>query len=240
MKYIKSPAEMLGEALRSVTWNANVHAFVNEGALSKRVADENMRLVVWSRQLENADAKNPALCFIREMQLAGHHVAMLTALCIYKAAGAAMRTMWDTALYYSYFRTHPVELSTQANNPKFFLEKREIIEFHKNHTPQFEMLQQRLGLLARLERWYSFISAVIHGQVPGTWVEHTAISEIRYSKTTASAVAENFGEGVDLVHRLFLCTVGRTLWDGFSSAAKKKLLSGLPGDIRTVLELNRA
>jgi hypothetical protein len=236
----KSMADMLGEALQSVDWTANIDAFVNQGVLLKAVAKENMRLAVWSRQLENADSANPALCFIREMQVAGHHVAALTALCIYKAAGAAMRTMWDTALYYSYFRTHPVELGTQANNPRFYVEKREIIEFHKNHTPEFDLLQQRLGLLTRLEKWYSFTSAVIHGQVPGTWVEHTAIGEICYSETTASSVVENFAEGVDLVHRLFLCTVARALWDDFSSTAKKQLLSGLSADIKIALRLDNA
>jgi hypothetical protein len=240
MRRTKPAAEMLGEALQSVNWNTNVDVFVTKRDLVNTVVNSNVRLAIWSKQFENADAGNPALCFIREMQVAGHHVSALTALCLYKSAGAAMRTMCDTALYYSYFRTHPVELATQANNPKFFVEKREIIEFHASHTPQFTFLQQRLGLIARLEKWYSFISGIIHGQIPGTWVEHTGIYEISYAETTATSVVENFNEGVEIVHRLFLCTVGRALWDDFSSPTKKQLLSGLPGDIKTDLGLDSA
>src|SRR6266446_4363107 len=240
MQKAKSPAEMLGEALESVDWNANVKTFIEKQPLLNAVAKGNMQLAIWAKQFENADNGNPALCFIREMQVAGHHVATLAALCLYKAAGACMRTMWDTALYYSYFRTHAVELATQANNPKFYVEKREIIQFHKDHTPDFDLLEQRLGLLTRLEKWYSFTSAIIHGQIPGTWVEHMAISEIGYAAKTAASVVANFDEGVDIIHRLFLCTVGRTLWDDFGSAAKNQLLSGLSGDLKTVLGLDAA
>jgi hypothetical protein len=120
------------------------------------------------------------------------------------------------------------------------MEKRDLIEYHRKHTPGFSELQGRLGLLVRLERWYSRTSAIVHGQIPGSWVEHKAIAEIRTIAATQDVVVATFIEGEEVVHSLLLCTVGRALWDGFSSTAKKQLLSGLRGDVKEALALDSA
>lgn len=230
----------LTDALDAVDWNANVDAFLLDRASIEAIAAASTRLAMWAKQFESVDAGNPALCFVREMQVASHHVAALLSLGLYKPAAGAMRTLLEAALYYSYFRTHQAELATLATNHSFFVSKAELLDYHKAHTPKFTELQSALGLISGLDKWYSFVSAVIHGQNPGAWVEHTALKDIKYVKTTLEIAVKTYCEGEQLTHKLFLCTVGRQLWDDFSSPAKKLLLAGLPGDKKTALGLDRA
>jgi hypothetical protein len=220
----------LQTALSSVNWANNVNALLSDAGASQRLADCNMRLAIWARQFENTDKGNPALAFIREMQIAGQSVTVLVALSLYKSAASSIRTVLETGLYYSYFRDHPAELATLARGGGYFVEKREIIDFHKRHTPDFSSIQQKLGVVSRIDNWYSAISAIVHGQIPGTWVDYKGVADIAPIKSTEGAVIDFFGRGEDAVHRLFLCTVGRQLWHGFSSQAKAKLLSGLTGE----------
>jgi hypothetical protein len=234
------PDKKLAAALKSVDWNANVAAFVADNKSAKLLAEGSLRLAIWAKQLETHDQNNPALCFIREMQVAGHQVAALTSLALYKSAAGAMRSMLETALYYSYFRTHPAELTTLARSVSFYLEKQDILDYHKQHSPDFVALQGALGVVSRLQKWYRLVSSIIHGQIPGKWVSHKSISEIKPIKPTQDIVIGTFVEGVDIVHRFFLCTVGRELWDGFSTPAKKQLLSGLHGDEKKALQLDIA
>jgi hypothetical protein len=51
-------------------------------------------------------------------------------------------------------------------------------------------------------------------------------------------VVRKFVEAEEIVHRLFLCTITPTCWDDFSTSAKKLLLKGLPGDVKTLLKLD--
>ncbi len=232
--------DKLAAALKSVTWSLNIDAFLGEANSVNQVAAANVRIATWALQFETIDKGNPALCFIREMQVASHHVAALLGLALYKPAAGAMRTAVETALYYSYFRTHPSELATLARDPDFYLSKSEVVDYHKIHTPGFKDLQGQLGVASGLSAWYSKVSAVLHGQVPGIWVTHKSMSEIKFDKPTLHAAVSTFLEGEELIHRFFLCTVGRQLWGSVSTSAKKVLLKGLSGSLKTSLRLDSA
>jgi hypothetical protein len=234
------PVAKLEAAIATVDWKKNIATFVADKASAEMLSAANLRIAIWSRQLENTDSGNPALCFIREMQIAGQHVAILVALSLYKPAAGSIRSVLETALYYSYFRTHFSELETLARGTGYYLEKKEVLEFHKQHTFLFSDRQQKLGVLSRLEGWYGRVSSLVHGHIPGAWIDHKSISEIQSIKTTQDLAVKMFVEGVDIVHRFFLCTVAQQLWDGFSTEAKKQLLSGLHGDEKKVLKLDAA
>ena len=139
------PHTKLDEALGRVDWKANIDAFLTDTEAAKRIGDANLRLAIWAKQLENAVRGNAALPFVREMQLAGQNVAVLIALSLYKPAAGAVRAVFETALYYTYFRTHPVELASLVRNEGFYLEKREILDFHKIHTNGFSEKQRKLA-----------------------------------------------------------------------------------------------
>ena len=227
-------------ALNAVDWNGNVNEFLAKHSLTEAVAQCNLRLAIWSKQLENADKGNPALSFIREMQIAGHYTAVLMSLALYKPAAAATRNVLETALYYTYFRTHPSELATLVRNEDYFIHKSNIIEYHKLHTPKFTEFQSCFGFIGHLNQWYSRISSVIHGQVPGQWIKHKSIAEIKHEDANLHVVVNAFKEAEELVHHLLLCTVGVELWDSFSTTAKHRLISGLPGKTKGTLKLNSA
>ncbi len=235
----KKPADSLVAALGGIQWSGNVATFVQKPNETERLAERNMRLAIWSRQIEQAEKGNPALGFVREMQVSGQLVTALTALALYKPAAAAIRTTIETALYYSYFRRHPVELQTLIRTSSFYISKSEVIEYHKTHTASFKSLQAHLGLLQRLEESYSSLSAIVHGQVPGTWSHHS-LKATAPSLSLEAEVIQAFEGAEDVVHRLFLCTLAQECWSDFSAAAKASLLKGLSADTRTHLALDAA
>jgi hypothetical protein len=232
--------DKLSAALKAVDWKKNIVNFLADTPAAEKVAKCNMRLAIWAKQLESADKGNPSICFIREMQIVGQHVAVLIGLSLYKPAAGSIRSLVEAALYYTYFRTHPAELETLARAEGFYLEKKDVIGFHKDHTSMFVERQSKLGLLQRLEKWYGEVSGLVHGQIPGAWVEHKSVAEIKTIKATQDLAINAFCEGEDIVHRLFLCTVAQGLWDSFSTQSKTSLLSGLSGEEKKVLKLDAA
>ena len=67
-----------------------------------------------------------------------------------------------------------------------------------------------------------------------------SVEEIKPIKVTQDLAVQAFVESVELVHRFFLCTVGRQQWDAFTPSAKKQLLAGLHGNIKKSLHLDAA
>jgi hypothetical protein len=230
--------DKLDAALSAVEWARNVTSFLTETEVKEKLVTCNLRLATWSKQLEQVDKDNPALAFVREMQSAGHMVVALTALALYKPAAGSIRTLVETALYYTYFRTHHCELATLLREKSYFVDKREIIEYHKLHTVNFKDVQQRLGLLTLLEKSYGSLSAIVHGQLPGVWTSTSALKNIAHVHRTCGEVVKKFVEAEEVVHRLFLCTIAPTFWAEFSTTAKKPLLKGLTGDLKAFLKLD--
>ncbi|WP_147477172.1 hypothetical protein [Corallococcus sp. AB038B] len=234
------PDKKLKISLESIAWKDNINHYLSIPSIPLEMAKGSLRLAIWSKQLEDTDTGNPALSFIREMQIAGHHAVMLTSIALYKPAAAAMRTALETALYYTYFRTHPTELATLTRNEGYYTDRKEIIDFHKTHTPSFVESEKEFGLISNLGKWYARISAIVHGQLPGKWTTHTALANLAHSDALISAAAKEWTAGEELIHQLFLCTVGRVFWGGFSSTSKQQLLAGLHGKTRTTLGLDKA
>lgn len=227
-------------ALESVNWNSLTAEFLAVPAIPEGFDAGALRLAIWSKQFEQSDAGNPALPFIREMQVASQNVIILASLALYRAAAGSLRSMAEGALYYSYFRTHAVELSTLMRSGTYFMDKSEIIEFYRTHVPDFGVKQERLNLIADMNAWYKSVSAIIHGQKPGEWVAATAISEIALDSEILARLAAEFTQGIRIVDGLFKICVAPDLWDAFSKGAKEALLEGIPGNTKVVLGLDAA
>lgn len=230
----------LPSVVTGIAWDANIKAAFSDKALLVRLEAALMRIAVWSKQLEICDEGNPALCFVREMQVAAQQGAALLGLCIYKASAASARTILETCLYYTYFRTHPQELASLIRVKKYYVSKSEVLDYHRAHSVEFLRLQEVFGLLGNLDSWYSSVSAVVHGQIPGAWSAHSALSEISFSADTYALALDTFASGEELVHQILLCTVGQSLWSGIAPDAKRFLLKGLPGAKREALGLDLA
>src|SRR5258708_22646267 len=189
------PRDRLKKALRAIDWKAHISEFLADEEASSRASECNLRIAIWSRQLDRLDEGNPALPFIREMQSAGHFVSALLALALYRPAAAAIRGSLEAALYYTYFRAHPRELATLVRNDKFYVSKGDILEYHKLHSPRFSECQNALNLNDRLTAWYGRLSAILHGQIPGMWHYQRALSNLGPDPTLRLHVIDMFCDG---------------------------------------------
>ncbi|MEI6835137.1 MAG: hypothetical protein WCL28_14220 [bacterium] len=225
---------------RKIDWKVNSDKFFSSPYDVDRIEACNLRVAIWARQLEAIDVGNPALSFIREMQMSGHQVAALLALGLYKPAAASIRSMLETGMYYTYFRSHQIELETLARGGGYYITKSEVVEFHKQHTVKFKDIASQIGLLTELEKWYGAISSIVHGQIPGVWNKFHALKDITFDKPTLDLAIKTFCACENTLHLFLLSTVGRQFWDSFSVDAKKRLLAHLSLKIKTSLELDAA
>lgn len=227
-------------ALQSVDWNSNVQTFCDTAGVPASVQACNVRVAHWAGQFEQIYKGNPALSFVRDMQVSGHQAACLLALALYKPAAAAMRGMLESTLYFTYFRSHQVELQTLARNADYYIDKREVLEFHKRHTVNFVESQQIVGLVARLNKWYGTTSAIVHGQLPGVWVQSSSVKETVQDSNTLMLAAKHFIEGEDIVNRLLICAVGQEVWGFLSPESKRVIVKGLTAKVKAALSLDAA
>lgn len=229
---------MLSDSLNAIDWQQNIKSSLSFETTEADIQQAALRIAVWSKQLEILDSGNPALSFIREMQISIQNSGALIALCLYKASAASSRALVETCLYYTYFRTHPSELSTLINDPKFYVSKKDIIDYHRVHTSHFKINSEALNFTSDLELWYSKISAVIHGQIPGAWNAHTNLNQISFSKKTHKLAIQTLLQGEKLAHYCLLTTVAKEMWAGFAPDAKAHLLKGLTGQAKATIGLD--
>jgi len=232
--------DKLISAITGVDWNANVRGSIGNTKTIAEMHASCERIAVWSQELENLDQGNPAIAFVRGVQIAAQHVVACVCLGLYSAAAASIRSVLESGLYYSYFRDHPKELKTLVDKDSYYLSRSQIIDYHKLHTANFIDNQNALGLIGRLDSWYSNISAVVHGQIPGTWVTFRSLTNVLPDPSTFVEVVRQFVLGEQILHEFLLITVGVENWDVFNATAKRTLSKGLAGDVRTRFQLDRS
>lgn len=159
----------LTDVLKGVDWNGNVSRFAQGSTRIKKLTACCEKISVFTHELSFQDFDNAALPFLQEMKASSFQAPACLALGLAKPAAGLMRAAVENALYFSYFRVHPSELRTLRIDDNYYLTKRSIIEYHKKHTPYFSTRAEKLGLLNGLDNWYSTISAIVHGQIPGVW-----------------------------------------------------------------------
>jgi hypothetical protein len=230
-----TPAEFLRTTLSAIDWNEHVRGFLTSAPAADRLANSNRRIALWVNSLLTLEPESPARSFLYGMQSEGHYVAALIPLALYKPAASSMRAAVEAALYYSYFRHHPMELGTLLRDSDFFIEKAEIIEFHKKHTPDFTTKQQALNFVGNLTTWYSRISGVIHGQIPGAWTEHTDLSKLKPAAKTQETAITEFETAVGIINALFLVSISQDEWNGIPKDARQELLKNLSGPTKKIL-----
>lgn len=227
----------LGPLLQSVDWNRNISDFADEKAKIKTLEGGCRLTSTWTHELLFYDRSNPANPFLQEMKASLFTVPICIGLGLNKPAAASLRTAVESALYFSYFSTHPSELSTLTRNKKYFIDKSKIIEYHNSHTVRFQPKQEALGLLSMLNEWYGHISAIIHGQIPGIWSEHS-IDSTKYDSQKSKHVITEFGTAVKIINYWLISTVTIHTWEGLSSPARQSFLRGLKSEQKSRLGLS--
>jgi hypothetical protein len=231
-------ASDLSAALQSVDWGGICSDFIKDEARSKRVTACIEQIALWSAEIQNTDRENLAIPFVREMHASAMSVTASLALGLYKSAAGGMRAILESALYYSYFRDHPVELATLVRDEKYYISRKYIMDFHKEHTPDFIKRQEPFGLISKIESWYSNISAIVHGQIPGVW-SPVDIGSTKYSDERLEAALVEFEKSCGLVHVLLLVVCSPDRWSAFSPASKEKLTKGLSAEQKKALGISK-
>jgi hypothetical protein len=230
----------LCRALRAVDWGANIDALCNDAASATELDRLISRFSLWAGQLSAVELDNEAIRFIHEAQLHTHFTCALIALGLYKPAAASMRAFIECTLYYTYFRSHPAELATLVRDSNYYLQRAEIVEFHKTHTPHFVAKDKAVGLTARLSSWYSTVSAIVHGQVPGEWIASEDLRKSRQVPALTAKAVTKLGEAIAIADGLLFCTITEDMWTSFSVGAKRTLVRGMPGPTKVALGLSVA
>jgi hypothetical protein len=222
------PHEHLRAELSRVDWSGSVALFAADDARLKELSAGSLRVALWAHALEGADAGNSALPFVRASQLEMQYVAALIALSLYRPAAASMRSMVEGVLYYSFFRSHPAELTTLlAPDGKFYMDKQEILDWHKVHTPFFRLRCDVLQLIDPLSKWYSRVSAITHGQLPGTWSSHAALGDVAPDANLIHAAISEHVIGTEVAHKVYLATVDTGVWSRIPTAHRRQLVDGI-------------
>lgn len=233
-------SKILEDALSEIDWGKNVSDFCSNADVLQRLHASIAKVAIAAQQIQIVDKGNPALPFVQEMQLAANDVARCVALSLYKPAAAGMRSMLECALYYSYFRSHPLELKTLIRDKKYYVSKSEIILFFQAHVASWSKKQSSVGLISRLDAWYSEVSAIVHGQIPGQWRDLSAINEPAHDVELLREVVSFCSDCGDIVRDLFICSFLDESWQFVETDAKRELLKGVSADYRQKLKLDRA
>ncbi|EKT4067845.1 hypothetical protein QEG11_003317 [Stenotrophomonas maltophilia] len=233
-------SNQLCDALLAVSWQENVEAFCREESHIKDIHSAIAKIAMLARQIQVVEDGNPALPFVHEMQLSGHDVVRCISLSLYKPAVSAMRSMLECAIYYCYFRSHPVELKTLVRDEKFYLSKSEIIDYFQIHVEGWKKKQSAIALVSRLDSWYSKVSAIIHGQIPGHWNKSLAISDSSHSEELLRDTVSLAVNCADISRDVVICSFMDEVWRCVETDAKRELLHGTSADYREKLKLDRA
>lgn len=226
-------------ALLAVDWQGNVDEFCKKGAVVQDLHSAITKIAMLARQIQVVESGNPALPFVHEMQLSGHDVVRCVSLSLYKPAISAMRSMLECAVYYCYFRTHPAELKTLVRDEKYYLSKSEIIDYFQVHVDGWKKKQSAIALVSRLDSWYSKVSAIIHGQIPGHWSKSLAISESSHSDEFLRETVKFAVDCANISRDVIICAFMDDLWRFVETDAKRELLRGTSAEYREKLKLDR-
>jgi hypothetical protein len=160
------------------------------------------------------------------MKASAFQVPACLALGLAKPAAGLMRATVESALYYTYFRSHPQELRTLVTKSSYYLSRAKILEYHKLHTPNFGKLDGGLHLVDKMDKWYGEISAIVHGQIPGVWTSKS-LSKTSALQHEANSPISIFERATEIIQLTFLMTVSNEDWEGINPIARAHLLKDL-------------
>lgn len=220
--------------LENIDWAANVSNFCPDGSGLDTLTRGCQLVAIWHHEIAFQNHNNLALPFLHEMKASFFSVPACFSLGLYKPGAASMRAALENALYFSYFSTHTSELNTLLGDPKYYISKKDILEYHRAHTDGFWTKQKDVGFISEIDLWYSQVSAIIHGQIPGIW-SSVSLSDTRHKLATKNAALKLFSRASSLINVLFLLSIDSESWEGFSSEARKLFLKGYSNQKKAVI-----
>lgn len=228
----------LSQTLENLDWNANVISLLQDIELVNHLDEECRTLALWVTGFIKYNKDSNANAFAFQMLSASQHAIALISLGLYTPAAGSLRGMFESALYFLYFRNHPLELQTLIRDTDYYIQKSEILEFFSKHTPEFISKQQNLGLISKINQWYKDVSSVIHAQIPGSWGGPKDLNTATQNLTIAKNIAKSHTQAVTIINQLFLITVGTEIWGSISVDSRKVFLKGIQPSNKRTLKLD--
>lgn len=216
----------LKDTINSVDWNELRNQFTSSSELFLPAEKKFKLLAHWARGLETIYTDNRALPFLREAQISSQDFFCSCSLGLYKCSASSIRTVFESVLYFSYFKDHLKELDSVITR-NLYMSRSVLIEYHRNHTNSFDALYTDTKLKSDLEQIYKEASSIIHGQKPGTWHPTHILSERKFDPDICKEAVSLYCRTVDVINALLLCTLDYTEWTTINPNSRKIILSEL-------------
>jgi hypothetical protein len=223
------------ETLQGVDWNSRKDEFFSMECNGLEAIESHLQILArWARSLETIYQDNPALPFIREAQVSAQDFISVYSLSLYKNSAASMRTIFESVLYFSYFKDHPIELKSVMRDG-FHLSRTQIINYHIKHTENFASIYQKTDLENTLDNMYSDVSNIVHSSQPGVWHQIARLGEKKYDNVIATETTQLFMRTMEIINLLLLCTVTYEEWLAVEIKSRRIFLKGLtPNQARLI------
>ncbi len=230
---------LLRTELLKVDWKSNIVAALSDANIAGKIDLCAKRNAIWLTQVISAEPGNPAKPFLVEVMALSQQAPALACCGYYRSAVSSARSIVESALYYTFFRSHPLELASLLRDQKYYISKGDVLDFHRQHTLNFNSYQARLDLISSLELWYQKVSAVTHSQIPGAFTGGINLSDIKFDNELFSQSMDMIFDAWEIVEALFFSTLSQELWRLFAPDAKDQLTKGMAGDTRAALGLDK-
>ncbi|EOV0854466.1 hypothetical protein ACOKV8_004582 [Vibrio parahaemolyticus] len=215
--------------IENIDWNNLRDAFTSQESLFGKAEEKFQLLAHWSKAIETIYSDNIALPFIREAQISSQDFFCSCSLALYKCSASSIRTIFESVLYFSYFKDHVKELDSVVKR-NLYMSRASLIDYHINHTDSFESLYTETNLKSELESIYKEVSSIVHGQKPGTWHSTHKLENRQFEERIAVEAVNLYCRTIDVINLLLLCTISYSEWITISPISRKFIIATLKED----------
>lgn len=228
--------KLCGE-ISKVNWSENNNEAFKHEDIFNDLEGGILRIAQWSKQLETLYEGNKALSFIKEVQVSAQDLCCLVSLGFYKCSASSIRTVLESVLYFSYFKDHPVELESLLTVDGYYVTKEDVIAYNLRHTKRFKLRYERVSLKKDLDKIYSEISAIVHGQIPGKLHSSTCISERKYDYDCSRYITDKFIETTKFINYFLMFILKEEQWNDLDLPLKEHFMKPLTPTLKKELYL---
>lgn len=226
---------ILKDTINNIDWNKLRDKFTSKSEIFTPAENKFQLLAHWSRALETIYSDSMALPFIKEAQISSQDFFCSCSLGLYKCSASSIRTIFESVLYFSYFKDHPKELDSVVRR-NLYMSRATLIDYHRSHTNSFDALYENTKLKRDLEQIYKEVSSIVHGQKPGTWHPTHILSQRDFDEKICHEAVNLYCRTVDVINLLLLCTLDYNEWITINPGSRKLILSVVHEDQLSIID----
>jgi len=222
--------------LAQIDWGAIASDSLSEDAGFSEIQVNCKLMTAWLNELCDMYEGNYALSFLKEAHVSMNDYCTSMSVALYKLSAASMRTILESILYYSYFKDHTKEFHTLINDSSYYLSRTEVLEYHYKHTRNFKEGSKELNLIASMDSFYSEVSAIIHGQIPGVWQPNLTLNSRSHCQKTFNCSVKQFKTLVKIINQFLIIHLTEEEWKSINFRSREVFLKGLKPKTKLVIK----